>query len=257
LKGVILAGGLGTRLYPLTKITNKHLLPLYDKPMIYYPLITMVIAGIKDVMIITGGSNAGDFIRLLQNGQEFDLLRLHYAYQEKEGGIAHALSIAENFVDNDKMLVILGDNILEDDISDAVSDFESQKGGAKIFLKEVGSPKDYGVAEIKDNRIVGIEEKPAHPKSKLAVIGVYMYDASVFDIIRKIKPSARGEMEITDVNNWYIQEGNLTYHILDGWWGDAGASVDTLLETNNFIARKIKNAGSNHWWNWSAWKNSH
>jgi len=214
LKGIILAGGLGTRLYPLTKITNKHLLPLYDKPMIYYPLITMVKAGVKDIMIITGGNNAGDFIRLLQNGQEFNLSRLNYAYQEKEGGIAHALAIAEDFVDNDKMLVILGDNILEDDIRKPVSDFGIQERGAKIFLKEVKNPKDYGVAEIKDNRIVGIEEKPEHPKSNLAVIGAYMYDASVFEIIRNITPSARGEMEITDVNNWYIREGILTYHLL-------------------------------------------
>jgi len=256
LKGVILAGGLGTRLYPLTKITNKHLLPLYDKPMIYYPLITMVKAGIKDIMVITGGNNAGDFLRLLQNGQEFGLTMLNYAYQEKEGGIAHALGIAENFVDKDKVLVILGDNIIEDDISAAVSDFENQERGAKIFLKEVETPKDYGVAEIKGGKIIGIEEKPEHPKSNLAVIGVYMYNSTVFDIVKRMKPSARGEMEITDVNNWYIREGILTYHILKGWWGDAGASVDALLKTNNFIARKIKDEGSNHWWNWTAWKNS-
>jgi len=256
LKGVILSGGLGKRLSPLTKITNKHLLPVYDKPMIYYPLITMVKAGVKDIMIITGGNNAGDFIRLLQNGQEFGLPRLNYAYQEKEGGIGHALAIAENFVDKDKVLVILGDNILEDDISKAVADFNVQKRGAKIFLKDVKNPSDYGVVEIKENKIVSIEEKPEHPKSNLAVIGVYMYDAGVFDIIREIKPSARGEIEITDVNNRYIQEGTLTYHILKGWWGDAGASVDALLETNNFIARKIKDEGSHHWWNWSAWKDS-
>ena len=256
MKGVILAGGLGTRLYPLTKITNKHLLPIYDKPMIYYPLITMVKAGIQDIMIITGGNNAGDFIRLLQNGQEFGLNRLNYAYQEKEGGIAHALALAEGFADGEKILVILGDNIIEEDISGAVADFEKQEKGAKIFLKEVENPKDYGVAEIKDNRIISIEEKPEHPKSNLAVVGVYMYDYRVFDVIRTIKPSGRGEMEITDVNNWYINDGTLTYHILKGWWGDAGASVDALLNTNNYVARKIKDEGSNHWWNWTAWKGS-
>ena len=174
MKGVILAGGLGTRLYPLTKITNKHLLPLYDKPMIYYPLITMVKAGIKDIMIITGGNNAGDFIRLLQNGQEFGLKRLNYAYQEKEGGIAHALALAADFADGDKILVILGDNIIEEDITAPVMEFEKQEKGAKIFLKEVENPKDYGVAEIKDNKIIDIVEKPEQPKSNLAVVGIYM-----------------------------------------------------------------------------------
>lgn len=252
MKGVILAGGLGTRLFPLTKITNKHLLPIYDKPMIYYPIITMVVSGIKDIMIVTGGNHAGEFLRLLGNGKEFGLKNLSYAYQEKEGGIAHALALAEEFVDGEKMLVVLGDNILEDSLKNAVMEFEKEKG-AKIFLKEVPDPRDYGVAEIEGERIVNIEEKPKTPKTNYAVVGVYMYDPDVFDIIKTLKPSARGELEITDVNNAYIKRGELSYHILKGWWGDAGASVDALLETNIIVARKIRETPE-HWWNWKEWK---
>jgi len=235
MKGVILAGGLGTRLHPLTKITNKHLLPIYDKPMIYYPIQTLVNAGVEDILVVTGGNNAGDFLRLLGNGAEFGLKRLQYAYQEKEGGIAQALSLAEHFAEGEKLVVMLGDNIIEGNIVETVEEFSRQEKGAKILLKEVDSPQEYGAAEIRDGKIVAIVEKPAKPVSNYAVIGIYLYDAAVFDIVRTLEPSGRGELEITDVNNAYIAAGTMTYGILDGWWADAGASIDRLLKVNALV----------------------
>ena len=235
MKGVILAGGLGTRLHPLTKITNKHLLPIYDKPMIYYPIQTLVNAGVEDILVVTGGNNAGDFLRLLGNGAEFGLKRLQYAYQEKEGGIAQALSLAEHFAEGEKLVVMLGDNIIEGNIVETVEEFSRQEKGAKILLKEVDSPQEYGVAEIRDGKIVAIVEKPAKPISNYAVIGIYLYDAAVFDIVRTLEPSGRGELEITDANNAYIAAGTMTYDILDGWWADAGASIDRLLKVNALV----------------------
>ncbi len=240
MKGVILAGGLGTRLMPCTKVTNKHLLPVYDKPMIYYPLRTLVKSGLEDIMIVTGGSNAGDFLRLLGNGREFGLKEISYNYQEGEGGIADALRLTENFVDKDKMVVMLGDNIIEGNISGAVKDFEKQEKGAKIFLKEVSYPERFGVAEIKDGRVINIEEKPEKPKSNYAVIGLYMYDSDVFDIIGTLKPSDRGELEITDVNNEYIRRGTMTYNILEGWWGDAGTSFEALFRASHLVREALK-----------------
>ncbi len=236
MKGIILAGGLGTRLYPLTKITNKHLLPIHDKPMIYYPLQTLVNAGIRDILIVTGGNNAGEFLRLLGNGKEFGLQHINYTYQEGEGGIAAALSLAEYFSEGKKICVVLGDNIIETNILQAVKNFEKQKDGAKILLKEVPDPQRFGVPEIKGDKIIGIEEKPTLPRSQLAVIGIYMYDATVFKIIRTLKPSGRGELEITDVNNEYIRRGNLTYEILNGWWTDAG-TFESLLRASNLVAQ--------------------
>jgi glucose-1-phosphate thymidylyltransferase len=237
MKGLVLAGGLGTRLHPLTKITNKHLLPVYDRPMIFYPLETLINAGIKDIMIVTGGNNAGDFLRLLGNGKEFGLKHLHYTYQQKEGGIAEALALAEHFTEGERIVVILGDNIIEWNIVKAVTEFKGQKRGAKIMIRRVKNPKDYGVAELKGNKIVKIVEKPKKPKSSYVVLGIYMYDNQVFDIIKTLKPSKRGELEITDVNNAYIKKDNLTYSILKGYWADAGASIDALLEANNFVAK--------------------
>lgn len=239
MKGVVLAGGLGTRLYPLTKVTNKHLLPVYNKPMIYYPILTLVEAGIKDILIVTGGNSAGDFLKLLGNGKEFGLSHLSFVYQEGEGGIAAALSLAEHFCDNDKMVVILGDNIVEKSIKKEVEKFEKQEKGARILLKEVENPERFGVAEIKDGKIVRIIEKPKIPPSNLAVTGIYMYDNQVFDIIRTLKPSERGELEITDVNNKYLEMGQLTYGILDGWWTDAG-TFDSLLKANILVAEMEK-----------------
>jgi len=241
MKGVILAGGLGTRLYPLTRVTNKHLLPIYDRPMIYYPIQCLVNAGITDIMIVTGGDGAGDFLRLLGNGKAFGLADLHYTYQEGEGGIADALRLAEHFVDGDKLVVVLGDNIIEKNIRRAAGDFFTQRAGAKILLKEVEDPQRFGVAEVENGRVVRIEEKPAQPKSVYAVVGIYMYDAQVFDIIRTLQPSERGELEITDVNNAYIRQGQMTYEILDGWWTDAG-TFESLLRANNLVAE----GGANH-----------
>lgn len=233
---MILAGGLGKRLYPLTKITNKHLLPVYDKPMIFYPLQTLINAGIDDILIVTGGNHAGDFLRLLANGKEFGLKHVNYTYQEGEGGIADALALAEHFSDYEKIVVVLGDNVIEGSIVQAVKDFRKQKEGAKILLKEVSDPERFGVPEIVDGKIIGIEEKPKVPKSRYAVIGIYMYDAKVFDIIRTLKPSHRGELEITDVSNAYIKEGTMTYDLLDGWWSDAG-TFESLLRTSNLVAQ--------------------
>jgi glucose-1-phosphate thymidylyltransferase len=241
MKGVILAGGLGTRLYPLTKITNKHLLPVYDKPMIYYPLETLINAGIREILIVTGGNNAGEFLRLLGNGNEFGLKDLRYTYQEREGGIAEALGLAEHFAEGKKIVVMLGDNIIEGNIARAVRDFQQRPGGAKVLLKQVDNPQDYGVAEIKGDKIIHIEEKPEKPESNYAVIGIYMYDSKVFDIIRTLKPSQRGELEITDVNNEYVHSGQMTYCILEGWWADAGASIDRLQEINSLVCKSGAN----------------
>ncbi len=236
MKGVILAGGLGTRMQPLTKITNKHLLPIYDKPMVYYPIQTLVNAGIEDILLVTGGNNAGDFLRLLGNGKkEFGLKHINYTYQEGEGGIAEALDLAEYFADGESICVMLGDNIIEKNIKKAVDDFKAQGSGAKVMLKEVHDPERFGVAEVGGDNIVSIEEKPQAPKSNLAVIGIYMYDTKVFDIIKTLEPSKRGELEITDVNNAYIKAGTLTYEILDGWWTDAG-TFPSLLKASNLVA---------------------
>lgn len=232
MKGVILAGGLGTRLVPLTKITNKHLLPVYDKPMIYYPIETLVNAQIDDVLLVTGGNNAGDFLRLIGNGKGLHLRHIEYTYQEGEGGIADALGLAEEFADNGKICVVLGDNIIQNSIAGAVRAFMDQPAGAKIILKEVPDPERFGVPVFAGDRIVAIEEKPLVPKSPYAVIGVYMYDRRVFDIIRTLKPSQRGELEITDVNNAYIAEGSLTHEILSGWWTDAGTFASLRTATN-------------------------
>jgi glucose-1-phosphate thymidylyltransferase len=238
MKGVILAGGLGTRLHPLTKITNKHLLPLYNKPMIFYPIQTLVDAGVRDLLIVTGGNNAGDFLRLLGNGSAFNLPHINYTYQEGEGGIADALRLAEHFAAGEKLVVMLGDNVIEKDIRRGVAAFRKQKRGARVYLKEVANPRAYGVADLRGDRIVRIVEKPKQPKSNYAVIGIYMYDPNVFDIIRTLKPSGRGELEITDVNNAYLRRGQLHYDILDGWWADAGASHQKLLETGVQVARQ-------------------
>ena len=241
MKGIVLAGGLGTRLYPLTKITNKHLLPIYDKPMIYYPIQTLVRAGIKEIMIVTGGNNAGDFLKLLGNGSEFGLKHLNFTYQAQEGGIAEAVGLCEYFAEGKKVVIILGDNVLEKSIKGAVTKFMKQKEGAMIFLKKVKNPSEYGVAEIIGRKIVGIIEKPKRPKSDLAVIGVYMYDNRVFDIVRTLKPSRRGELEITDVNNAYIDMGLMRYEKLSGGWADAGESIDTYNDTINFVRQRGAN----------------
>ena len=237
MKGVILAGGLGTRLDPLTRVTNKHLLPVYNKPMIYYPIETLVDAGIRNIMVVTGGNSAGDFLTLLGNGAEFGLKHINYTYQQGHGGIAQALSLAEHFVDGDKVVVILGDNLIEGSIKNAVDNFDRQDGGARVILKDVPDPERFGVAELKDNRIVSIEEKPARPKSSFAVVGIYLYDCRVFDFIRVLKPSSRGELEISDVNNAYIADGSMEYEILDGWWTDAG-TFNSLIRANMLMAKK-------------------
>ena len=238
MKGIVLAGGTGSRLFPLTKITNKHLLPIYDRPMIYYPIQTLVDAGIRDIMIVTGGRNSGDFLRLLANGKEFGLKHINYTYQEGEGGIADALGLAEHFADGQKICVVLGDNIIENDIREAAETFQAQESGAHILLKEVHDAERFGVAEVSGGKVVGIEEKPSKPKSNLAVTGVYMYDASVFDKIHTLVPSHRGELEITDVNNAYIREGNMTFSYLPGWWTDAG-TFESLLRAANLVAQSV------------------
>lgn len=237
MKGVILAGGLGSRLYPLTKVTNKHLLPVYDRPMIYYPIQTLVKAGVKDVMLVTGGNSAGEFLRLLGNGKGVGLDHIHYAYQDGEGGIAAALSLAEHFADGDPIVVVLGDNIIEDDIGPAVRRFQKQGEGARILLKKVSDPQRFGVAAFQGKKIIGIEEKPVKPKSNYAVTGFYMYDGQVFDIVRTLKPSKRQELEITDVNNHYLRRGKLEYDVLKGYWTDAG-TFESLFRASTLIARK-------------------
>lgn len=235
MKGVILAGGLGTRLLPLTKVTNKHLLPVYDRPMIYYPIQTLVDAGIRDILLVTGGNSAGDFLRLLGNGQEFGLKHFNYTYQEGEGGIADALRLAHFFSGDDRIVVVLGDNIIQDSIAGYVAAFEKQGQGAKILIKEVSDPERFGVAELDGDRVIGIEEKPLRPKSRYAVTGIYMFDATVFEIIDTLKPSDRGELEITDVNNEYIRRGEMTYDVLEGWWTDAG-TFESLHKAGNLVA---------------------
>ncbi len=235
MKGVVLAGGLGSRMYPLTKVTNKHLLPVYREPMIYYPIRTLVNAGIDEILIVTGGNNAGDFLMLLGNGKEFGLRHIDYTYQEGEGGIAAALSLAEFFADKGKIVVVLGDNIIEKNIKQAVEAFEKQEEGARILLKEVPDPQRFGVPTLDGDRVIGIEEKPSVPKSSYAVIGIYMYDSRVFDFIKTLKPSERGELEITDVNNFYIREGKMEWDVLDGWWSDAG-TFESLRYAGNMVA---------------------
>lgn len=236
MKGVVLAGGLGSRLHPLTKVTNKHLLPVYKEPMIYYPIRTLVNAGIDEILIVTGGNNAGDFLRLLGNGSEFGLRHLNYTYQEGEGGIAAALSLAEHFADNDKIVVVLGDNIIEKNIGKAVESFRGQKEGAKILLKEVPDPQRFGVPVFEEGKIIRVDEKPKVPASSYAVIGIYMYDSAVFNFIKTLKPSERGELEITDVNNFYIRAGKMTWDVLDGWWTDAG-TFESLQYAGNMVAK--------------------
>ena len=240
MKGVVLAGGLGSRLYPLTKVTNKHLLPVYDQPMIYYPIKTLINAGIEDIMIVTGGNSAGDFLKLLGNGKEFGLKHLNYAYQEGEGGIADALSLVEHFADEEPICVVLGDNIIEGNIHDAADEYAKQAKGAKILLKKVHDPQRFGVPELDGKRVVRIEEKPGDPKSDFAVIGIYFYDSFVFEIIKTLVPSGRGELEITDVNNHYIDRGEMTWNELEGWWTDAG-TFDSLLHATNLVAESGAN----------------
>jgi len=235
LKGVVLAGGLGSRLRPLTAVTNKHLLPVYDQPMIYFPIQTLVNAGITDIMIVTGGNSAGDFLKLLGNGKAFGLKHLNYTYQEGEGGIAAALSLVEHFAGGEPICVILGDNIIQGNIRAAADAYRAQGGGAKILLKKVVDPERFGVPELAGQHVLRIEEKPKQPKSEYAVIGIYMYDEAVFEIIRTLKPSDRGELEITDVNNAYISRDEMTWDELQGWWTDAG-TFESLLHASNLVA---------------------
>lgn len=236
MKGVVLAGGTGSRLFPLTKVTNKHLLPVFDKPMVYYPIQTLVNAGITEILLVTGGNNAGEFLRLLGNGKAFGLKHMNYTYQEHEGGIAEALGLAEHFAEEKPICVVLGDNLIEYNICQVAENFKSQPRGAKVILKKVPDAQRFGVAEIRGNRVVNIEEKPKAPKSDNAVIGIYFYDKSIFEKIHRLKPSGRGELEITDVNHFYIEEGTLTYEVLDRWWTDAG-TFESLLRANHFVAQ--------------------
>ena len=248
-KGVVLAGGLGSRLMPLTAVTNKHLLPVYNQPMVYYPIQTLVNAGIKDIMIVTGGNSAGDFLKLLKNGKAFGLKHLNYTYQEGEGGIAAALSLCEDFADGEPVCIVLGDNIIEGNICQAVRAYRHQGGGAKILLKKVPDPQRFGVPELDGSRVVRITEKPKDPKSDYAVIGIYMYDAEVFNIIKTLKPSERGELEITDVNNAYIARDEMTWNELEGWWTDAG-TFESLLHAGSLVAKtganKVEAVNANH-----------
>ncbi|MBI4543848.1 MAG: NTP transferase domain-containing protein [Gemmatimonadetes bacterium] len=234
MKGVVLAGGLGTRMYPLTRVTNKHLLPVYDRPMVFYPIEKLVEAGIEDILVITGGNHAGEFLRLLGNGNEFGLKHLNYAYQEGEGGIAAALSLAEHFADGEPIVVILGDNLFQDSIAGAVRRFREEGGGALVVLKEVDDPERFGVPVLDGGRVVRIVEKPAVAPSRYAVTGVYLYDARVFEIIGTLEPSRRGELEITDVNNRYIEWGSLSYEVLEGWWTDAG-TFESLYRASSLV----------------------
>jgi len=236
MKGVILAGGLGTRLHPMTRVTNKHLLPVYDRPMIYYPIQQMVHAGLTRILIVTGGEHAGDFLRLMGNGREFGLRHLDYTYQEGEGGIAEALGLAEHYADGEGVCVILGDNLFQKPLAPQVEAFRRQGGGARILLKEVDDPERFGVAELDGDRVVGIQEKPKRPRTRWAVTGCYFYDNQVFDIIRTLEPSDRGELEITDVNNDYIDRGEMTWGAVEGWWTDAG-TVASLHRAGEMVAR--------------------
>jgi glucose-1-phosphate thymidylyltransferase len=236
MKGVILAGGTGSRLYPLTKITNKHLLPVYNKPMIYFPLQTLIETGVKDILIVSGKEHAGDFLRLLGSGKEFGV-RFTYEIQDEAGGIAQALSLAENFADNDKLIVILGDNIIEDSIKDYAEKFRKDDS-AFIFLKEVPDPERFGVAELNGQKVVSIEEKPKKPKSNFAVTGIYMYPFEVFDVIKTLKPSPLGELEITDVNNYFIKKGKLKAVFLNGFWSDAG-TFESLFRATKLVKERF------------------
>lgn len=244
MKGIVLAGGLGTRLLPLTKVTNKHLLPIYNKPMIYYPIDTLVRAGIEEILIVTGGNNSGEFLRLLGNGKDFGLKHINYTYQEGEGGIAEALGLAEHFADDDLIVVILGDNIIEGDILQPVQKYQDQGKGARILLKKVEDPQRFGVATIQGDRVVHIEEKPRKPESNYAVTGIYMYDPTVFEIIHGLSPSQRGELEITDVNNAYIQKGEMSFDILEGWWTDAG-TFESLFRAGLLMSEKMEKYSEN------------
>lgn len=239
MKGIILAGGTGTRLHPNTKVTNKHLLPIYNKPMIYYPLEKLIQAGVESIMIVSGPGHAGHFLNLLGSGKEFGV-KLSYEIQDEAGGIAQALGLCEDFADEEKVAVILGDNVFQDDISSAVKDFIRQPAGAKVFLKEVDDAKRFGVAEIDGDKIMGIEEKPQEPKSNLAVTGLYMYDKQVWNVIKTLKPSGRGELEITDVNNFYIKQGQMTFEKLNGWWTDAG-TFPSWFRANKLVAQDVMN----------------
>jgi glucose-1-phosphate thymidylyltransferase len=241
MKGIILAGGLGSRLRPLTLVTNKHLLPIYDRPMIYFPIQCLINAGIREILIVTGGEHAGDFLKLLKTGKQLGVKHLEYAYQEGEGGIADALKLGEDFADGEKIIVVLGDNIIQGNIRKAVGDFFTQPTGARIILKEVDDPERFGVAKIDNGRITQIVEKPADPPSNYAVTGIYMYDNDVFGMAKALKPSARGELEITDVNNEYLRRGDLTYTILSGWWTDAG-TIESLYRATKLVA----DGGANH-----------
>ncbi len=249
MKGVVLAGGLGSRLKPLTKVTNKHLLPVYNQPMIYYPIQTLINAGIDDIMIVTGGNSAGDFLKLLGNGKDFGLKHINYTYQEGEGGIADALSLVEHFAAGEPICVVLGDNVIEGNVRQAAVDYQKQGKGAKILLKKVHDPQRFGVPELDGKNVLQIEEKPANPKSDFAVIGIYFYDQTVFDVIKTLKPSNRGELEITDVNNHYINRGEMTWNELEGWWTDAG-TFESLLHATNLVAQtgannlEVKSAGT-------------
>ncbi len=240
MKGVVLAGGIGSRLFPLTRVTNKHLLPVYNQPMVFYPIQALVNIGVSDILIVTGGHSAGDFLRLLANGKDFGLKRFNYAYQEGEGGIADALRLAEHFAEGEQVCVILGDNIIENNACEAAERFRKQETGAHILLKEVHDPERFGCPEIVGDRIVRIEEKPRRPRSRYAVTGIYFYDNSVFKKIQRLKPSGRGELEITDINNMYLEEGTLTYSILEGWWTDAG-TFESLRRASNLVAETSAN----------------
>ncbi len=235
MKGIVLGGGLGTRLYPITKVTNKHLLPIYNRPMIHYPIQSLVDAGIEEILVVTGGNGAGDFLELLGHGKEFGLKHLDYTYQEGHGGIAAALDLAAFFADGEAVCVILGDNIFEKSFRSSVEAYEKQGSGARVHLKQVENPQRFGVPVLEDDRVIHIEEKPTDPKSDYAVTGMYMYDSRVFEVIKSLEPSGRGELEITDVNNAYIEMGEMTYEIIDGWWSDAG-TFDSLLRANILVA---------------------
>lgn len=231
-----MAGGSGTRLWPLTKVTNKHLLPVYDRPMIYFPIQSLKRAGVKDILIVSGRGHAGHFLELLGSGKELGV-KLSYEVQEKAGGIAQALGLAEDFADASQIAVILGDNVFQQDLKRAVNNFKKQKTGAKIFLSKVKNPQSYGIASIEKGKITGIEEKPKRPASNLAVAGIYFYDNQVFRIVKTLRPSARGELEITDVNNYYIQQRLMRYEILKGWWGDCGENFDSLLQAAQLVSK--------------------
>jgi len=238
LKGVILAGGTGSRLHPLTLITNKHLLPIYDRPMITYAIEALVKAGVTELMLVTGGTHAGEFFRLLGNGHEYGIDRLLYAYQDKPGGIAEALGLAERFGRGDRIVVMLADNVVERSLAPAVENFRRQERGGRILLAQLGEPehlRHLGVAELDGERVVRIVEKPDDPPSEYAVTGIYFYDEQVWDVIPTLKPSGRGELEITDVNNWYVDQRAMEYDVLEGFWGDAGESIDAYYEVNDFV----------------------